>query len=320
MLKSTGFFKKLLLLLWLVLFFSCNLYRMDYMEPSKNIIDLNKFLQIEKLPLRFEKKLNNCNIIISLYTNINSDIIYEKIYKYFNDGIEILNEYLNFGQELFKKKPVKFILYLEYWQDNFVNSKSKFKKEEDKDFIIIRSFIFLIKDDVNWDEYLKSSISYFIHEFSHSYFINFQLKNKLRNKYVICWLEEGFAELTRYIFLKKVSYKNYEKMIDRFENIKNDMNLYQEVWEFRDWKLIKKHSNKILFMKITLRSNEKIRKYIYDFWKHYDDLYYLSFGIVLTMEEYYGKEKFKEILMKYRDGIEKEELKKLAEEAIKAKW
>jgi len=75
-----------------------------------------------------------------------------------------------------------------------------------------------------------------------------------------------------------------------------------------------------MLMGLTFQKKEKIKKYIYDFWRHFDDLYFLSAAIVQTMEEYYGFEKFKEILMLYRDGIEKEKLKEIAEGAIKTKW
>jgi len=201
---------------------------------------------------------------------------------------------------------------------NIKNKKYNFKKEKDKNFFIAKNIFDIEPKKEKWKANLVDWASLEIHEFSHYYFIKFQYK-KFKNKKFYSFFEEGFANYLEYLMRLKYKVRD-DWQREQFERVKKDENLYKEVWDYVSGKLLRKHQNKVMFMRLTFQKKEKIKKYIYDFWRHFDDLYFLSTAIVQTMEEYYGFEKFKEILMLYRDGIEKEKLKEMAEESIKTKW
>lgn len=314
--KSGGdrLLKFMFLFLSPLIFFSCSFS--NYIYPEYDIINIDKYYKFDIIPKKFESVLEN-GIIIEVYSYINYEFLFEEIHKSFDNSFNILDEYLNFSTEILKNKKIKWKIYLCQWDYKIKNFKIKWKNENKNEFLILKNVIFLYDNKDKWKEDIKLSIAYLSHELSHNYFIYWEKRKRLK---LISWFEEGFAEFIRYKCIENEIEEKAILALKELEKIKKDKKLRKNVWEFKVLKLMRKYKLKLFFMKISFQSKQYIQNYILSFWRNYDNLYLFSFGIIKTMEEYYGKEKFKEILKMYRDGIEKEKLKKMAEEAIKAKW
>lgn len=113
------------------------------------------------------------------------------------------------------------------------------------------------------------------------------IKKGFGYKKIYSWFEEGFAVYLEYKIREKFLPEKANWQIEQFERVKKDDALFKEIWDYTGGYLVHEHNKKILKMRLNIKSNEKIKKYIYDFWKHFDDLYFLSGAIVMTMEEYY---------------------------------
>lgn len=255
-----------------------------------------------------------------VFSKIEDEKLYEDLYFFIKEGFDILNYYINFGSEMYKENKPIWKIHLVIRDPKIKNRKKIWKKENQRENIIYRDIFFIESEKEKWKKNLIRDISGSIHEYCHFYFSYFHNKKGFRYKKLYSWFEEGFAEMVQHEIENKFLAEKKDWYINQFERVKNDDKLFKRVWDFKAGNLVVKHKRRIFFMKLTFRSNEKIKKYIYDFWRDFDNLYFLSFGIILNMKEYYGEEKFKEILIVYREGIEKEKLKKFAEESIKAKW
>ncbi len=299
-------------------FFSC-FKNTDYLDPSKRIINVIEYYKIYDMPLKFKRKIPNCNITLFIYSFINDNEIFEHIYNSIYYGIEILNDYLNFGKEVYIEKDVKWNIYLTFIDLNIKNKKYLWKNEYKNDAIYYKNILKIEKKKEKWQKNINSICALYIHELCHKYFDFYHNKYGFKYKMFYAWFEEGFAKYLEYII--RSNFEESKKYLEiQFERVKKDRNIYKDIWSFVPGKMVKQKNINIFFMKMLLFSKIKIKDYIDNFWRHFDDLYFLSAKIVMTMEEYYGKEKFKEILRMYRDGIEREKLKKMAEEAIKANW
>lgn len=147
-----------------------------------------------------------------------------------------------------------------------------------------------------------------IHEIGHMF---------MDPKSYIPWFEEGLCEHLEYLYQVKILLQSEEAADREWASIKNDQALRESIWKFQPWDEIQTINNTMMLMKKQRAAQEDIAAYYKSSWTAFDLRYRYSWGVIKGMVEHYGREKFAEILERYRAGsIRADELQRLAVQCL----